>query len=209
MVHLAGSGERPPAVPDLTRFPATFGRWKELREEPIDADVQQQLRADSLLSRDYTNPANGSVANVFVAWFQSQSHGNRQPHSPQVCLPGAGWVPELTDVVTITTAVGAIAANRYIVVNGGHRAVVLYWYQTPRRVIAGEWAAKLWTISDAVRDKRTDTSLVRVVTWASPQGGVEAATATAIAFGQDLYPLLRERLPSANADASASLQPLR
>ena len=28
-----------------------------------------------------------------------------------------------------------------------------------RRVVAGEWAAKFWLVADAIRDKRTDTSL--------------------------------------------------
>ena len=74
------------------------------------------------------------------------------------------------------------------------RAVVLYWYQTPRRVIAGEWAAKLWLVADALRDKRTDTALVRVIAW-SAGGSDEAATGVASSFASELYPRLREYLP--------------
>jgi hypothetical protein len=68
--------------------------------------------------------------------------------------------------------------------------VVLYWYQTPRRVVAGEWAAKLWLVADAVRDKRTDTALVRVVIWSIP-GHDHEATLEASAFVRSAYPLLR------------------
>ncbi len=71
--------------------------------------------------------------------------------------------------------------------------MVLYWYQTPRRAIAGEWAAKLWLVADALRDRRTDTALVRVVAWPG-EGGDAAATAVAMGFARDLYPLLRECL---------------
>jgi len=84
--------------------------------------------------------------------------------------------------------------NRYLVANGAQRAVVLYWYQTPRRVIAGEWAAKLWLVADTLRNKRTDTALVRVIAWPA-DGKDEAATAVAIRFARKLYPLLREYLP--------------
>src|SRR5580658_8832438 len=81
--------------------------------------------------------------------------------------------------------------NRYVAANRMQRAVVLYWYQTPRRAIASELAAKLWLVARALPDGRTDTALVRVIAW--PAGGSDqAATANAIGFARDLYPLLRE-----------------
>jgi EpsI family protein len=100
----------------------------------------------------------------------------------------------VVDEVTVGTRGGAIRVNRYVVVKDTQRAVVLYWYQTPRRVIAGEWAAKFWLAADALRDKRTDTALVRVTTWPA-SGGDAAATAVATGFARDLYPALREYLP--------------
>jgi EpsI family protein len=194
VVHWAAGGERPPAMPDLSRFPSEFGQWKELREDPIDPNVQTVLQADRLVSRTYIQEATNSNAGLLVAWFRSQSSGTRQPHSPQVCLPGSGWVPEVIDKVALQTAAGAISVSRYIVVNQGFRAVVLYWYQTPRRVIASEWAAKFWLIPDAIRDRRTDTALVRVVVWVADHQD-EAATSVAAGFARELYPLLRDRLP--------------
>jgi EpsI family protein len=109
-------------------------------------------------------------------------------------LPGNGWIPEVAGVVTINTAAGAITVNRYIIQNRGARAIVLYWYQTPRRVIAGEWDAKFWLAADALRDRRTDTAIVRVAL-AIPPGQDAAATAAATAFVRRIYPLLRANLP--------------
>jgi EpsI family protein len=194
LVHWVRGSERPPAPPDLSSFPGEFGQWKLQGEEPIDAAVRDQLGADQVLSRFYLDRHSGSQASLFVAWFQSQSGGNRQPHSPNVCLPGSGWIPEQTGELTLETRAGPIAVNRYLVVNQGQRAVVLYWYQTPRRVIAGEWEAKLWLVPDALRDRRTDTALARVVVWVASRQD-EAATAAATGFARELYPLLRERLP--------------
>jgi EpsI family protein len=136
----------------------------------------------------------GAFANLLVAWFQTQREGARQPHSPKVCLPGAGWTAQIADRVTVGTAVGAITVNRYVVEKDKQRAVILYWYQTPRRVIAGEWAAKFWLAADGLRDRRTDTALVRV-TASADSGGDQAATEVAAGFARDLYPALREYLP--------------
>jgi EpsI family protein len=167
-----------------------------LREDPIDADVLNTLRADRLLSRTYTNSALGGrgSAGLLVAWFQSQRAGASQPHSPKVCLPASGWIPQSTGEMSITTAAGAVTVNRYVVASRSQRAVILYWYQSSRRVIAGEWAAKFWLVADALRDRRTDTALVRIVVESQP-GVDELATRTAANFTQAIYPLLRAQLP--------------
>lgn len=192
LVHWAAGREHPPAAPDPSRFPAHFGAWTKTHEDPITPEVSTVLGADQLLSSTYKEDG-GKEAGLFVAWFQSQRGGASQPHSPKVCLPGSGWTPQVMDEVSVDTAAGPIRINRYIVAYQGQHAVILYWYQTPQRVIAGEWAAKLWLVHDALRDARTDTSLVRITVWSSGDDG--AATKTATAFARDLYPRMREYLP--------------
>jgi len=171
-----------------------IGEWKMIGEDPITPEVASVLHADQLLSRTYLEPATNASAGLFVAWFQSQRGGASQPHSPKVCSPGSGWTPQVTGEVWVDSSAGAIDVNRYIVVNGKQRAIVLYWYQTPRRAIVGEWAAKFWLVADAVRDRRTDVALVRVTVWSS-EGQDEAATASGVGFVRGVYPLLRETLP--------------
>ena len=192
VVHWAAGREHPPAMADLSKFPHKFAQWNMTNEDPISPEVSQVLRADQLMSRTYAEPS-GQYAGLLVAWFQSQRGGASQPHSPKVCLPGSGWTPQVTDEVNIGTTAGSIQVNRYIVAYQGQHMVVLYWYQTPRRVIAGEWAAKFWLVNDALRDGRTDTSLVRITVWAGK--GDQQATDTAVAFAKELYPLLRDQLP--------------
>lgn len=194
LAYWAAAGERPPAPPDLSRFPAGIGEWKQFREDPLTADIATELGADRLLSRTYAHGPSGLLGSVLVLWYQSQRAGHSQPHSPRMCLPGAGWMPDVTGEVTLDTAYGPITVNRYLVAKGKERAAVLFWYQRPRRVVAGEWAAKLWLAADAIRDKRTDTSLVRIVLWETAVGD-EAAMAAATGLARSLYPLLREHLP--------------
>ena len=190
LVHAVAGIEHPPAPPPLARFPAEFGGWKALREDPVAADMAKELGADRLLSRTYIRTPTGALASLFVAWFRTQRGGVRQPHSPQVCLPASGWTPEIMDDVKLDTAAGPITINRYVAAKRMQRAVVLYWYQTPRRAISSEWAAKFWLVADALRDRRTDTALVRVIAWPGGRSD-QAATAEGMEFARALYPLLR------------------
>jgi EpsI family protein len=200
-VHLASAVERPPAMPDISKFPKTVGSWNLISEEKIDPVVEGQLGSDQFFSRTYQKSATSpgeqeaGIANLFVAWFQSQRGGTTQPHSPKVCLPGAGWTPEDSGEIQIQLPSNSIPANRYVVTsNLGQHAVVLYWYQTPRRALAGEWESKFWLIPDAIRDHRTDTALVRVVVWTT-KGQEAEATKTGVEFVRSSYPILRGLLP--------------
>lgn len=96
----------------------------------MDPEVEAQLHADRLLSRTYLSAGQGDAASLFVAWFQSQRAGASQPHSPKVCLPGSGWVPEVTGEETLSTALGAITVNRY---HDPQRAPPARWSSTGTR----------------------------------------------------------------------------
>jgi EpsI family protein len=73
--------------------------------------------------------------------------------------------------------------------------VVLYWYQSHNRAIASEYSAKIWLVADAIRYRRSDTALVKVVV---PVRGndIEGAVKTGTGFVQSVYPQLLKQLPS-------------
>ena len=193
----AAHRETPPAFPDLERLPANAEGWRFTGSDQLTPDVLASLGPDRVLDRNYVYTPSALIGNLFISWYRSQLAGNRQPHSPQMCLPGSGWMPVRTGEVTLQTAAGPIRVNRWLVVNGAQRAAVLYWYQKPRRVVAGEWAAKLWLGVDALRDHRTDLAFVRVVVWSpSRQGDADDDTLAAGAqFARAVYPQLRDVLP--------------
>lgn len=182
-------GEKPPAPPRFSSFPTTLGEWTKTGDDPVAPDTLRQLGADSTLSSIYAAPKEGWLGSLFVAWFQSQRGGASQPHSPQVCLPAAGWVPTVSDRIQMNAGNGPVTVNRYIANLGQDKVVVLYWYQTRARVIASEWAAKWWVMVDRLQEQRTDTSLVRVVVWNSGRSD-QATTAAALTLAQDSYPVL-------------------
>ena len=193
LVSTLSDHEHPPPLPSPAGFPSAAGEWNVAHTEPIDEASVRQLKADRLFSQNYVRSSTGETANLFVAWFQTQ-RGNKQPHSPKVCLPGSGWTPESSDNLLLLTSVGAITVNRYIVVHGLERLVALYWYQTSRRAIAGEWESKFWVVADGLRFRRTDTALVRVIELSSLHRDDEA-TVSAADFARKLYPELRSYFP--------------
>jgi EpsI family protein len=91
---------------------------------------------------------------------------------------------------------GDVPVNQDVISQGAQRAAVLYWYQTPRHVIASEWAAKFWTIADAIRDKRTDTSMVRVVVFNNGRSD-DQTIRSARDLARAAYPALKGVLPPA------------
>ena len=180
----------------LAQFSLDNPDWRLAEEMPLDKETLDVLNADDILSRAYSNRTTGKVATLFVAYFETQRTG-KTPHSPKNCLPGSGWIPSQSGSLSI--AVPGLAqpldVNRYIVSRGQNQSVVLYWYQNRSRVIASEYAAKIYTVADSIRYNRSDTSLVRVVVGVV-DGNTEAAQETAVQFVKAFFTPLRDYLPA-------------
>jgi EpsI family protein len=166
--------------------------WKLQQEGVIDQETQSILKADDTLTRWYTSPEGG--ANLFIAYFKTQRQG-QSPHSPKNCLPGSGWQPSETGRIDVPVGGnGSIHINQYVVSKGEAQSVVLYWYQTQGRVIADEFAAKFYLISDSIRNHRSDTALVRVVVPIAA-GRTQEAEKVGTDFVQVFYPVVKAYLP--------------
>jgi EpsI family protein len=181
-----------PAVSPLRAFPQSVGGWTMVREYEIEKEVQEVLRADDTLNRVYASPQRTDSASLFMAFFKTQRYG-QAPHSPKNCLPGAGWQATEDSKLSIDVPGAApIVVNKYVIERGEHKSVVLYWYQSHNRVIAGELAAKFWLVADAIRYSRSDTALVRVIV---PTEGGGTAEKTAVEFVRAVYPDIARQLP--------------
>jgi EpsI family protein len=188
--------ERTPDARPLEYFPAAIGPWRTTADLPIEREILDVLRADDTLNRVYASPSLGTTANLFIAYFKTQRAG-ATPHSPKNCLPGSGWEPVETPATVSIDVPGRsspIVVNRYVVARGDQESVVLYWYQSHDRIIASEFSAKFWLISDAIRYRRSDTALVKVVV--PVRGETELAVRSAVEFVKAAFPALQKQLPS-------------
>ncbi len=161
--HAMPRSEAVPLARPFEEFPVEREGWKLLADVPIEEEVQALLKADDTLNRVYQDPATGAALSLFVAYFRSQRAG-ATTHSPRVCLPGAGWQTRDARVVPLVLPGGrTIRVNRWIVTRDANRSVVLYWFQTSRRVVANEYVNKFYLMLDSIRYRRSDAAFVRVV----------------------------------------------
>ncbi len=148
----------------LSEIPAKLGDWRQ-KGDAIQFDKQTEavLRATDYTMREYTLP-DGRFANLYVGYYSSQRSGATY-HSPQNCLPGAGWTMNQPELVEIKNASGkTFTANKFIIENGIYKEVMIYWYQGRGRAVASEYEDKVYTVLDSVLRRRSDGAMVRVMT---------------------------------------------
>ena len=193
LFYSASRGEKTPLAAPLSRFPTVVGAWHLEEIGVVDQETQDILKADDLLTRTYAGPE--GEANLFIAYFKTQRQG-QSPHSPKNCLPGSGWQPVASETgrIDVPVAGGSIHINQYVVSKGEAQSVVYYWYQSQGRVIADEFAAKFYLVSDSIKHHRSDTALVRVVVPIS-QDRTKQAEKVGADFVRTFYPVVKGYLP--------------
>jgi EpsI family protein len=201
LLHARGDVDRFPPSQPLNEMPMTIGSWTAT-DVPLDAEVLAVLGKGVFLNRVY-NPTEGARSgedaapvSLFIGYFPTQRTG-QSIHSPQNCLPGAGWVFESSGVTTLKSSDGKDArVGEYIISNGTVRAEVLYWYRSHGRSIANDYMAKIYTLADSIRYNRTDAALVRIVTSVRPNESRLDAHRRAVTFAEQLNPLLPPFIPN-------------
>ena len=180
---------REPHVPRtvLRELPLQIDGWRGYDAAPFADDVVATLGVDEYVNRKYERE--GRPVSVYIGYYGNQRSGDTI-HSPQNCLPGAGWLPVSSGRESIAN--GAVV-TRYEIAKGLDRQIVLYWYQGRGRVVAGEYANKAWLMLDAARYGRSDGGLVRLI--APVVGSADQARADLSAFAAALLPRLSSHLP--------------
>ena len=146
--------------------------------------------------REYGNASDPQPSiNLYIPFLPSQRAGDTI-HSPDHCLIGAGWIPISRQRIRLALQDGSsIPVNRYVVSNLGKRRLVLYWFQAHGRVVASEWQAKYYLISDSIQMNRSDGAMVRLMTVILDGESADAAQARMMKFGSPLLSLLDVYIP--------------
>jgi EpsI family protein len=188
----------PPSEP-VTSMPRQIGVWHG-KDLPIDQAVLDILGKGDFLNRVYVTDPSGSVQEpeigLFIGYFPTQRTG-QTIHSPQHCLPGAGWTFESSSYNDLTAQNGGkFRVGEYVITNGEQKQFVLYWYQAHGRSVANEYASKFYLIADAMRMNRTDGALVRVITPIASNETTASARQRAVDFTSLMAPQLARFIPA-------------
>jgi EpsI family protein len=174
----------------LSELPLQIDEWRGYDAAPFPDDVVTQLGVDDYINRRYVR--NGTPVAMYNGYYASQRRGDTI-HSPQNCLPGAGWLPTDSGYQKLRSADRSVTVTRYEITKGLDRQIVLYWYQGRGRVVAGEYANKAWLMLDAARTGRTNGGLIRLI---SPVITTpEAALGELSSFASALLPHLSGYVP--------------
>src|SRR5258707_14644027 len=188
-----------PPRASLSSLPQQIDGWTGT-DSVLDQETLDILGPGEFLIRDYENasqsqPQSQPWINLYIAYFPTQKTGDTI-HSPNHCLPGAGWVPTSRELVQITRPDGSsFPANRYVVSKGGSRELVLYWFQAHGREVASGYWAKYYLVSDSVRMNRSDGGLVRLTTPMLDGETADAAQARVMKLWSQFLPLLDSYIP--------------
>lgn len=203
VLHVRGDVDRVPPSRPLSELPHTIGT-RTATDIPLDQETLDVLGKGDFLNRVYTPPPGtraarpGDLAQIalFIGYFPTQRTG-QSIHSPQNCLPGAGWTFQSAGVAVLTDATGkSYSVGDYLIVNGSSTEEVLYWYQMHGRSIANDYKAKLFTLEDSIRYARTDAALVRFTTIVGPGEDRAQARQRAVDFAEQITPLLPAYIPN-------------
>ena len=196
LLHARNREEVLPPRRNLVTFPMQAGTWIG-SDIPLPNDVLQVLGPGQFLNRIYQQTVGGPNVSFFIAYFPSQRAGDTI-HSPKNCIPGAGWAPIESTRISISpspSGAPAIQVNRYVIAKGLDRELVLYWYQAHGRVVASEYWAKVFLITDAVRTNRSDGALVRIITPIGESEPTASAQARVVQFAGQVLSKLDAYIP--------------
>lgn len=195
LLEARGRNEIIPEHTALSAFPEQLGNWNG-SDIALDKDTLAILGAGDFMERVYQDPSGRlPVVDLFLAYFGSQRAGDTI-HSPQHCLPGAGWNPRQKQIVTLALpGHSPFPANQYVISKGDSRRLVLYWYWAHDRGIANEYWAKYYLVKDAIRMNRSDGALVRITMPMLPAENADAAQQRILPFAAQVVPLLDNYIP--------------
>ena len=176
----------------LATLPSSFGAFVS-EDQQIDAEELAANGASAYLLRSFTEPS-GSVFSVYVGYYAHQRNG-KTIHSPKNCLPGSGWEPLSASIRQVEVSGGAVPVNRYMLAQGGQRALVYYWYQGRGRVAASEYQVKWELLRDAALTARTEEAMVRIVVPVGSEADDARADQVADDMVRRLVPALHRVLP--------------
>jgi EpsI family protein len=201
VLRVRGDQDNVPASLPLSTLPSLIDGL-QATDIPINPEALALLGKGDFLNRNYTpvDPVQArdpfNAVGLFIGYFPTQRTG-QSIHSPQNCLPGAGWTFVSSGVIEIPKPGGAPdRVGDYTISDGSHRAEVLYWYQSQGRAIASDYSAKLNTLANSLRYGRTDAALVRITTMYREGESAAEARQRVVAFAQQLTPMLPAYIPN-------------
>ncbi len=129
---------------------------------PIEGAVEAMLQADFNLQRAYVHSF-GDLVWLYVGYYGTERGGTPE-HTPSVCYGANGWDVVHDQKVDFPDAERG-RAREFIVEQGGHQRLVLFWFRSYRnRTLASTNELHVDHFLGRLKQGRADGALVRLST---------------------------------------------
>jgi len=184
--------EAVPLPADIEGFPKQVGSFTMTGSSEFSEEVVQELGVDNYINRNYQDN-DGFKLSLYLGYYEEQREGS-MIHSPKHCMPGSGWNPVESSVVSISVSGSnqSYKVNRILFQKGMDKIIMHYWYQGRNRIVANEYFDRFFIIVDSVFRHRSEGSLVRVIGPWDSSGNYEKKQGQ---FVSSLFNILQQTLP--------------
>ncbi len=175
----------------MSSFPLTIGQWQG-KEEPMDSEIIRLSGAQQAMNVAYTMRDRGTV-DLYIGYRNSPFvESENFFHSPEVCLPSAGWRANELGTHTIRNIAffRSLTVAKMVIEKPGDRQLVYYWFQTKNRVSHGVNVNRLHLAVHAIKRDNTYDLFIRPITVISPNETLDHAQERMDSFVREMMPVL-------------------
>jgi EpsI family protein len=163
----------------------------------MDPKVWEKVGGQDYVIIDYLKEKEGAI-NFYVAYYEHQKKGGDFIHSPNLCLPGAGWFIDQNQprhLAAENPGHRGLKFNELVISKSGVSQLVYFWFQGRDRNFTSEYAAKFYMVWDGLWRRRNDGALVRLTMPLGPKTSLESARLVMDPFALAASRTLEEFLP--------------
>jgi EpsI family protein len=159
-----------PRARSLAGFPDQIGSWQGKRSF-LTEQIIGELDLTDYVQAEYRAPGAPPI-DFYVAWYASQSRGE-SIHTPETCLRIGNWQFREGRVVKLDLDgydASPVRLKSTILTDGSTRWLMYFWFRVRGRDLVNAYELKFFNFWDRLTRRRTDGSLIRVMT---PISGAE------------------------------------
>lgn len=189
-------GNRTEIIPvrkNFFSFPLALEQWHG-QQDFLPSNILEALKLTDYWNATYRRDNNEYPVNLYIAYYQSQRMGVAA-HSPANCVPAGGWEVKDQAVVPVALETMTMPVTRMIIRKDNASMLVYYWFDQRGRVMNEQFSAKWYLLTDSITKKRTDGSVIRVMTQIDENSDEQSADERVEDFIRLFYPSIKTYIP--------------
>lgn len=173
------------------RVPRQIGEWSATGDREPTPEEIEILETKAILSRTFARTGSPDVE-LSITYAP---RNRRVAHPPELCYKGAGWSIEQSEVTALPGTDPPFKANRLLLLYGGRRRLVLYWYKAGPESYASYLRMQWRTIWNDLTFQGSSSALIRVSAQSPSRDDDERVCETLKQFAVIAVPPVTAALP--------------